>query len=182
MQSKIETVRDKFVFGLRDDKLKERLLQGSNITLNKLVALAQRMESSRQQIKEMKENDNEKSLDAVIREVSCGQCGLTHKPRECPAYRQRCSICHKHNHLARVCHSKNQNVAAHRAPTTPNQKKRIYIAADDNKVTENQSQWCPWMHCRCMGCQSLHGSPLLMFITVKSHLSWTQVQRQVSSH
>ena len=53
MQSR-QMVRDQFVFGLRDDKLKEQLLQESNITLNKLVALAQRTESSRQQIKEMK--------------------------------------------------------------------------------------------------------------------------------
>ena len=42
---KTEMVRDQFVFGLRDDKLKERLLQESNITLNKLIALAQRTES-----------------------------------------------------------------------------------------------------------------------------------------
>ena len=133
---KTETVRDKFVFGLRDDSLKERLLQESNITLNKLVALAQRTESSRQQIKEMKANNDEKSLDAVIREVSCGQCGRTHKPRECPAYGQRCSICHKHNHFARVCHSKNQHMTDGRAPTKPNQKKKIHTIDNNNEVTE----------------------------------------------
>ena len=148
MQSKTEMVRDKFVFGLRDNKLKERLLQESNITLNKLVALAQRTESSRQQIKEMKENDNEKLLDTVVREVSCGQCGRTHKPRESPAYRQRYSICHKHSHLARVCRSKNQH-AGHQPHTTE------FIPLLMTMKSQNQSQLCPWMHCRCMGCQSL---------------------------
>jgi len=78
---KTETVRNKFVFGLKNDNLKEQLLQETNILLNKLVALAQRTVSSKQHIKEMKEIKNETSIDAVIKEVPCGQCGRTHKSR-----------------------------------------------------------------------------------------------------
>ena len=136
---KTETVRDKFVFGLRDDSLKERLLQESSISLNKLVALAQRTESSRQQIKEMKEGSSEKFVDAVIREVSCGQCGRMHKPRECPAYGQRCSICHKYNHFARVCRSRNQPGITTKPQPATTQKKRIHTVADDNEVTEPEA-------------------------------------------
>ena len=47
-----------FVFGLNNDTLKEWLLQEITISLiiNKLIALTQRMEFSRRQIKEMMEN------------------------------------------------------------------------------------------------------------------------------
>ena len=44
-----EIIRDKFVFGLNDDNLKERLLGETDISLDKLVTLAQRTESCRQQ-------------------------------------------------------------------------------------------------------------------------------------
>ena len=50
---KTEMVRDKFVFGLKDDNLKERILRETDISLDKIVALAQRTESSKQQAKAM---------------------------------------------------------------------------------------------------------------------------------
>jgi len=83
---KSEMVRNKFVFGLQDDNLKERLLREADISLSKLVALAQRTESSRRHIREMTDTGSNKLTDAV--QVSCGQCGRKHKPRECPAYGQ----------------------------------------------------------------------------------------------
>ena len=48
-----ELARDKFVFGLTDDRLKERLLREENLDLATAVGQAQRAESSRRQIKEM---------------------------------------------------------------------------------------------------------------------------------
>ena len=90
-------IRDKFVFGLNDDNLKE-LLRETNISLDKLVTLAQRTKSSRQQVKEMTTN-HVKATDAIsenkLKEFLCGQCVHKHKPRECPGYGQQCSACHK---------------------------------------------------------------------------------------
>ena len=40
-------LRDKFVFGLRDDSLKERLLRENELDLTKAVEIAQRQESSK---------------------------------------------------------------------------------------------------------------------------------------
>jgi len=48
-----ELTRDKFVFGLIDDSLKERLLLEASLTLSKAVEIAQRSESSKQQVKDM---------------------------------------------------------------------------------------------------------------------------------
>ena len=122
---KNEMVRDKFVFGLRDDNLKERLLCEADISLGKIVALAQRMESSQRHIREMIDSgSNNKSTDTV--QVSCGQCGRKHKPRECPAYGQRCSICNKYNHFARVCRSRNQTPPS-RLKATPQTKSKKEI-------------------------------------------------------
>ena len=46
---KAEMIRDKFVFGLIDDSLKERLLREADLTLERAVSQAQRTESSKAQ-------------------------------------------------------------------------------------------------------------------------------------
>ena len=48
-----ELIRDKFVFGLTDDSLKERLLHEVDVSLAKAVETAQRAKSSKKQIREM---------------------------------------------------------------------------------------------------------------------------------
>ena len=51
---KAEMLHDKFIFSIRDDVLKERLLQETGeLTLEQAVSLAQRSESSKLQVKEM---------------------------------------------------------------------------------------------------------------------------------
>ena len=151
---KNEMVRDKFVFGLRDDNLKERLLREADISLGKIVALAQRTESSQRHIREMIDNgSNKKSTDTV--QVSCGQCGRKHKPRECPAYGQRCSICNKYNHFACVCRSKNQTPPS-RPKTTPQtkSKKKLHAVVESQKSTDTEDS---------------DGEPLLVTDALKVH-------------
>ena len=104
-----ELIRDKFVFGLIDDSLKERLIREASVTLTKAIEIAQRSESSKQQIKDMK------SLQRINVDALKGRrgsiakptyCGQSHKPKECPAYGLKCSICHKLHHFAKVCRNK----------------------------------------------------------------------------
>ena len=96
-----ELIRDKFVFGLMDDNIKERLLRESDVTLSKAVETAQRTESSKKQIKEMGRpsvnavQESEQSRKQYIRSRQCTQCGRHHKPRNCPAFGQQCSFCKK---------------------------------------------------------------------------------------
>ena len=48
-------------------------------------------------------------MDAVHennRQFMCGQYGYKHRPKECPAFGQQSSICHRLNHFANVCHNK----------------------------------------------------------------------------
>lgn len=65
-----ELTRDKFVFGVNDDRLKERLLREENLDLGKAVGMAQRTESSKQQIKEMSTHSE---VNLVQRSRSRGQ-------------------------------------------------------------------------------------------------------------
>ena len=139
---KTEMIRDKFVFGIRDYNLKERLLRETDISLNKVVALAQRTESSKQHIKEMTQAGvTTRSMDAIHegskqKEIQCGQCGYKHKPRECPAFGQQCSICHKFDHFAKVCRSKRQTVSKNRQTinSKASAKKRVYVLNEEESI------------------------------------------------
>ena len=115
-----EMLRDKFVFGLIDDSLKERLLvrDTSELTLERAVSIAQRSESSKLQARQMSTAvASAVNCDEIRRPlpqhnnsasnlILCGQCGRSHRPRECPAYGQKCTKCHKLHHFARVCRSR----------------------------------------------------------------------------
>ena len=82
---KTEITRDKFVFGLIDDVLKERLLHEVDLTLECAVSLAQRSESSKLQAKEMSvrikptldcdEITQSQKSDTTNVLYMCGQCG-----------------------------------------------------------------------------------------------------------
>ena len=57
----------------------------------------------------------------------CGQCGQTHKPKECPAYGLKCSICKKLHHFAKVCRNKKslpRQKHSTRPPRTPHKRDR----------------------------------------------------------
>ena len=142
---KAEITCDKFVFGLIDDTLKERLLREVDLTLERAVSLAQRSESSRLQAKEMSTRikttldcdevwqqppkiDSARNTKLFI----CGQCGRKHKPKECPAYGQRCAACHKLNHFAKVCRSKN---ISPKPPMSNSHKKNVFTVDDHGSDT-----------------------------------------------
>ena len=109
----LQLLRDRFVFGLLDDSLKERLLRENDLSLTKAIEIAQRQESSKQQIKEMATKSSvhalssrkQRSKDSDVL-IKCGNCGKRHKPKQCPAYGHKCDICRKPNHFARVCRNK----------------------------------------------------------------------------
>jgi len=113
---KAEMTRDKFVFGLIDDVLKERLLHEVDLTFECTVLQTQCSESSKAHAKEMSiqakftlQCDAVKQLwrsDNTGMLFMCRQCGRQHRPRECAAYGQQCSACHKLHHFAKMCRSK----------------------------------------------------------------------------
>lgn len=130
-------IRDKIVSGILNLSLQEKLLQVSNLTLEKAEDTCRIAEVSKQQMKEIKQ---EKEVDALkfrgrmgastssrgrnqsgqqgnntnidkkfADSYDCLKCGKRHTERNCPAYGQSCNICRRPNHFAIGCRQRGNN-------------------------------------------------------------------------
>ena len=122
-----EILRDRLVFGIQDNKVRERLLREASLTLLKTDEICHAAESMLAQMKVVGDNSGatvsvvraeqdhlhnptdqtKKTLDAKpVRE--CWNCGHKHEYRtreSCPAYGKVCNKCQKPNHFAAKCRS-----------------------------------------------------------------------------
>ncbi|XP_077974282.1 uncharacterized protein LOC144429911 isoform X1 [Styela clava] len=127
-------VRDKFVLGLSNNSVKERLLRGKDPTITKALEIARTIETSKKQIDAMKNTSNacdtnmfkkeensdinnlQKSRDTKkqtqksrsYEKRTCQYCGRFHAPRSCPAFGKRCNYCKKIGHFESVCRLKSR--------------------------------------------------------------------------
>ena len=71
------------------------------------------------------------------KEILCGQCGNKHRPKECPAFGQQCSICRKLHHFAKVCRNKRQITFKNKqAPNIKNTaKKRVHVLDQEDNIS-----------------------------------------------
>ena len=133
-----EILRDRLLFGIRDDKVRERLLRESQLTLKKTDEICRASESMQKQMKVVG-NNSDVSVSAVYSSnkggkapqrkkefnkqrpmKECANCGKQHdmtKKENCPAYLKACRKCGKLSHFARKCRSSkrvngNNNVKA----------------------------------------------------------------------
>ena len=121
-----EILRDRLVFGIRDNKVRERLLRESALTLDKTNEICHAAESMNVQMK-MVEEDTETKVNVVSSQdkfqkamsdkaKECWNCGRRHEHHQkelCPAYGKVCRKCKKLNHFAVKCRSaKNKDVKA----------------------------------------------------------------------
>ena len=116
-----EILRDRLVFGIRDNKVRERLLRESGLSLKKTDEICRASESMQKQMKIVRDK-----LDLPVNAVSkdkyqkktgkrvtkgnkeCGNCGQRHdtsRRENCPAYMKECRQCGKLSHWARKCRS-----------------------------------------------------------------------------
>ena len=129
-----EILRDKLVFGIRDNKVRERLLREPRLTLAKTDEICRAAESLDTQMKTITDESSQVStvkvhnyqkdrqesqrkqigidkqtiLPSKTNTPECWHCGQKHelRPRElCPAFGKLCSKCHKPNHFAVKCRS-----------------------------------------------------------------------------
>ena len=113
------------MFGIKGDKVRERLLQESGLTLHKTDEICRAAESMVAQIKVV--SDTSKTTINAVKSghnitssrnqsiaknkllQECWNCGRTHqyhKKELCPAYSKTCNGCQKLNHFAVKCRSK----------------------------------------------------------------------------
>ena len=122
-------IRDRIVVGVRDHQIRKRLLQESELTLQKCIDICSSYECTAKHLKEMKpveevsgvskrskpppkkngarkNNLPTKQIDTKDDEMnSCKFCGKDHVKRKesCPAWGKNCKICQKPNHFAVKC-------------------------------------------------------------------------------
>ena len=114
-----EILRDRLVLGVRDDKVRERLLRVNDLTLSKAIDICKAAEQTNQQLK-MITSGTEETVGAVKTENKNGQelnsrkrpecryCGYHHA--NCPAYGQTCRKCGQKNHFKAKCRSTTPHV------------------------------------------------------------------------
>nr|CAI5846562.1 unnamed protein product [Callosobruchus analis] len=127
---KLEELQDSLIVtmltcGVRNHKVRERLLQDDNLSLDKAVELCQVMESATAHSHMMGQrtqavpgyssvetvyNRSKSTNNKVVK--NCKKCGKNeHSINKCPAYGKICSYCKNLNHFAAVCNKKkNANV------------------------------------------------------------------------
>lgn len=116
-------LRDKMVFGVRDERIKERLLRETDLTLGKALSICRASEVSKAQLQTMstsgnpetstevhvikrRQADKYKAKESTKLIRDCKYCGRTHEAKKCPAFGKVCSQCQRRNHFAAVCKSK----------------------------------------------------------------------------
>lgn len=126
-QLKDELIRDRIVYGLRENEIRKKLLQYPDLTLDKCLNICRSAEATTSQLKVMNnelhyikttsqhQSTNPKSSmkNAKSEHIkNCKYCGQSHdlKREKCPAYGKICSNCGKSNHFAQKCSKKGRQV------------------------------------------------------------------------
>ena len=119
-------IRDKLVFGIKDDTTKQKLLSREDLQLKQAIDIARAAEASKSQTQMMatqtKEvnlirNQNQKARENRPRQQRqtgeayqfqlCQYCNRKHAKRACPAFGKTCGYCLKVGHFLRCAEQKN---------------------------------------------------------------------------
>ena len=131
-------IRDRIIVGTNDARCQEKLLQETDITLEKALEIARSFEASKQHMSDLgarpvqvsainhkkkgattnkfdKKQKQQSSAQASTSAPKCQNCGNNHPDTtdSCPARGKICSYCKKRNHFVRMCRklkSKNRRV------------------------------------------------------------------------
>ena len=119
-----QILRDRIMFGITDDKVRDRLLREKNPTLERTLEICRAHEISTAQQKEVSKI-NDSSIHAVGRRpgrkpkekpgkqigwiTDCKFCGRNHQrlKEQCAAYGKTCSVCRRLNHFKVKCPQRN---------------------------------------------------------------------------
>ena len=113
------------MLGLRDDKMRERLLRINDLTLEKAIDICKASEQTSAQLQAMQSGNQDVVSFVRKRQIShapanrtytktstpkraqeyqeCKYCGRKHGKRDCPAYGQTCRKCGKKKHFQVKC-------------------------------------------------------------------------------
>ncbi|XP_041350800.1 uncharacterized protein LOC121369792 [Gigantopelta aegis] len=110
-------LRDRIVLGVRDDTVRQKLLEDRKLTLSSCIEVCRAHESSHIQAKAITSSAprvidrvnrrNSPGTKHTVQQKKCKKCGRLHKPHDvCPAKDAECRKCSKKGHYAAMCYSK----------------------------------------------------------------------------
>ena len=133
---KDQLIRDRIVFGVKEDGLREKLFRKEKLDLESAVKICQAHEATQKGMQALREENihvvrqaqkyrsdrskqkvrsDIKNEAQVSKKKECRYCGERHpwSKSKCPAYGKKCTGCGKLNHFQKVCQSsKNKSVNA----------------------------------------------------------------------
>ncbi|XP_025833925.1 uncharacterized protein K02A2.6-like [Agrilus planipennis] len=107
-----EMLKDKIVFGIRSNQVREKLLTEDKLDLMKAVNICRTSEQASKQLDEFESKSKTERVSAVKnkdarkeenKNFDCRRCGTNHKRRECPAFNKPCTKCNRNGHFANMC-------------------------------------------------------------------------------
>lgn len=114
-------LRDRFVCGLNNPKIQNKLLNTDDLTFEKACSIAKTMEmadrntqefhpsrSETVQINKLTEQGSKNTEKKNTEQLSCPRCGGNHSGQSCKFKSAKCYKCSKIGHLASVCRSKDE--------------------------------------------------------------------------
>jgi hypothetical protein len=145
-----EMLKLKFISGLRNKETKYKVLEflrgDAARDSMEVLEFCKTLQQEREFVFEnnVKNSAETGDTNAVMSQSGyCGQCGGTHKPRQCPAFGKFCAKCHGKNHYARTCKvPQRQLFTPHR---TPSAKVNMVDPLPQDKSTEDNQPvgvWC----------------------------------------
>ena len=151
-------MRDRLIFGIRDVKVRERLLRESGLTLQKTDEICRASESTAAQMKEVGQGDTVSAVNFSKKsrrprdnqtndtKKPCGKCGRFHEPGNCAARGKTCGDYGKPNHFASVCRSGKRRGNVNSVKTLDEElesnedPEELHIISDVAAVTLDDSQ------------------------------------------
>ncbi|KAK8788324.1 hypothetical protein V5799_021900, partial [Amblyomma americanum] len=124
-------LRDRFVCGLCDESLQQRMFAEKDLAFNKAYDITVRAESAGHQQREIRRNtepvhqtSNQAHKTSVAAKLvkkaqRCWRCDDQHNPQECRFQSAPCNFCHKRGHIERACIKKRKLVKI-KSPSQPN--------------------------------------------------------------
>ena len=132
-----EMARDRFIFGISELRMREKLLDEAslnpNMDLDRALEIAQSMQMTLKEAQSFRKSGSSMA-DSDVNAVSrpCQNCGRRHVYGDCKAKGQACRNCGRLNHFARQCRAKsdirNSNVT-----------KKKFFRGQQNLVLEEDS-------------------------------------------